>query len=369
MAGRPKSELVHAVQTAMSFYEAVGRRPPVSLRRLQEEQQTVPEKSTAGPRLPEQVGNECVAGDIGNNNDSKDALTQEAASACQSSEETNCETQTHEGGSAIVFVSTAHQALDPLREGSAFQSVDEAPSSRSRLVVLALALALAVGLGWRYATLPIRRTYGQVLAKVVKNDISNKPQLPAEARNASTASAGQPSARVGTVPAPARDGQGSSGSELLHTDETQPQNAEISQSLQDAALSGNASAQFELGNAYALGRDVPADPVIGYTWLTIAFANGDRQAESLIRQLTQQLSQSQIAQIRWNVGEMYANGVGIHRDKITAYMWYLLAELEGEKRSTTAMSSLAATMTSDELSEASARASRWLRRHRIGLSD
>jgi TPR repeat protein len=134
--------------------------------------------------------------------------------------------------------------------------------------------------------------------------------------------------------------------------------------LQQAALSRDENAQFELGSAYALGRGVPADPVIGYTWLTLAFANGNRQAESVIRQLTQQLSQSQIAQIRWNVGEMYANGVGIESDKVTAYMWFLLAELGGEKRSTVAKSELAAKMTSDQRSEASARASQWLRRHR-----
>jgi len=143
----------------------------------------------------------------------------------------------------------------------------------------------------------------------------------------------------------------------------QPHTSEVSKSFQQAALSGDANAQFELGTAYALGRGVPADPVIGYTWLTLAFANGDRQAESSIRQLTQQLTQSQIAQIRWNVGEMYANGIGVRPDKMTAYMWHLLAELAGDKRSSVAKSQLAATMTSDERSEASARASQWLRRH------
>src|SRR5205823_9133462 len=129
-----------------------------------------------------------------------------------------------------------------------------------------------------------------------------------------------------------------------------PETAETTEPFQQAALSGDANAQLQLGTAYALGRDVPADPVIGYTWLTLAFANGDRQAQSSIRQLTQQLSQSQIAQIRWNVGEMYANGVGVRPDKVTAYMWHVLGELAGEKRSTTAKSNLAATMTSEERS-------------------
>ena len=60
---------------------------------------------------------------------------------------------------------------------------------------------------------------------------------------------------------------------------------------------------------------------------------------------------------------MYANGVGVQPDKVTAYMWHFLAELAGEKRSTVAKSHLAAAMTSEEQSEASARALRWLKRH------
>jgi TPR repeat protein len=145
----------------------------------------------------------------------------------------------------------------------------------------------------------------------------------------------------------------------------QPHSSELPKSFQEAALSGDANAQFELGTAYAFGHGVPADPVIGYSWLTLAFANGDQQAESLIRQLTRQLSQSQIARIRWNVGEMYAHGLGVHADKVTAYMWHLLAELAGEKRSTTAKFQLSSAMTINERSEANARASHWLKSHRI----
>jgi len=133
--------------------------------------------------------------------------------------------------------------------------------------------------------------------------------------------------------------------------------------LVQAARSGDPNAQLELGTAYALGRGVPADPVIGYTWLTLAFANGDQQAESLIRELTRKLSQSEIAHIRWNLGEMYANGVGVHPDKVTAYMWHLLAEFAGETRSRIARSQLDPTMTADQKSEANARAAQWLRRH------
>jgi len=142
-----------------------------------------------------------------------------------------------------------------------------------------------------------------------------------------------------------------------------PEAAETTEPYQQAALSGDPNAQFELGTAYALGRGVAADPVIAYTWLTLAFANGDEQAESLIRELTRKLSQSEIARIRWNLGEMYANGVGVPPDKVTAYMWHLLAEFAGETRSRIARSQLDPTMTADQKSEANARAAQWLRRH------
>ena len=143
----------------------------------------------------------------------------------------------------------------------------------------------------------------------------------------------------------------------------QPDSNELPKSFQEGALSGDARAQFELGTAYAFGHGVPADPVIGYTWLTLAFANGDQEAESPIRQLSRQLSESQIGRIRWNLGEMYANGLGVPRDKVTAYMWQLLAELAGEKRSTISKVQLASTMTTNERSEANVRASRWLKSH------
>jgi TPR repeat protein len=108
--------------------------------------------------------------------------------------------------------------------------------------------------------------------------------------------------------------------------------------------------------------------VTAYTWLTLAFANGDQGAETLIRQLTGKLNQAEIARIRWNLGEMYAKGIGVRHDKVTAYMWHLLAESAGESRSSTARSQLSYTMTDEEKPEAEARASQWLRRHHQKLS-
>jgi hypothetical protein len=143
---------------------------------------------------------------------------------------------------------------------------------------------------------------------------------------------------------------------------TTPSPDPSSQVLQ-AARSGDANAQLELGTAYATGRGVPEDFVTAYTWLTLAFANGNKQAKSLISELTRRLDLAEIARIRWNIGEMYADGIGVPQDNVTAYMWHLLAEISGETRSRVARERLARSMTADQKSEAQARASEWLRKH------
>jgi len=143
---------------------------------------------------------------------------------------------------------------------------------------------------------------------------------------------------------------------------TTPSPAPSSQVLY-AARSGDANAQLELGSAYATGRGVPEDFVTAYTWLTLAFANGNKQAMSLISELTRRLDSAEIGRIRWNIGEMYADGVGVPQDNVTAYMWHLLAEISGETRSRVARERLARSMTADQKSEAQARASEWLRKH------
>ena len=135
-----------------------------------------------------------------------------------------------------------------------------------------------------------------------------------------------------------------------------------------AALSGDRDAEYDLGVAYARGQGVQADYTVASTWLILAKANGDRRAESLIRELTPKLSESETGRIRWNLAEMYANGFGVHADKVTAYMWHCLAEATGESRSRSGKSKLALTMTSREVSDANARASLWLRRHRVSDS-
>jgi type II secretory pathway predicted ATPase ExeA len=332
---QPETEVVHALRAdseilrsfgiAVSVCETVGWTRSVSLRRLEEPKQTTAEEANSAPRLPEPEVD--VLQDFAANGWPAENLPSQG-------QPTNglIEKVQTENASAERSVSPADQALDLLRANS-LQHMVETRVFGSRWAVLALLIALvalAIGLG---------RTYSPVLKRKGQESPHGETVPPISARASAQTLSG------------------------MEEDGGRPDTSEATKSFQQAALSGDPNAQLQLGTAYALGRGVSADPVTGYTWLTLAFANGDQAAETLIRDLTRKLSQPEIARIRWNLGEMYANGVGVHPDKVTAYMWHILAESAGETRSTVARSHLASTMTDDERSEANARASQWLRRH------
>ena len=242
--------------------------------------------------------------------------------------------------------------------GNVSNAIIDSPGVRRYLANLALQAAR----GWKFEPPQVD---GQAVTSVwilrFQFRKTGTDVIPVEANAFSSREQESPHVVTG-LPASA-SAQTLSGIRVLEENGGPPNRGEATTSFQQAALSGDPNAQFELGTAYALGRGIPADPVAGYTWLTLAFANGDRQAETLIRELTPKLSQSEIARVRSNLGEMYANGVGVHPDKVTAYMWHLLAESAGETRGNIARSQLASTMTDDERSEAKARASEWLRKH------
>src|SRR5207249_1733717 len=128
-AGRAQLERGHAMQTALCFYEAVGRTPPASLQRLQQKEQSGTEDAKAAP--PEQAADERGSGDAG-----EDAVTQNVTGCHHSGDGINGEAHNHEEQTETGLVSPADQALDRLRESSLFDAVDKTPSSRLRVVVL-----------------------------------------------------------------------------------------------------------------------------------------------------------------------------------------------------------------------------------------
>jgi hypothetical protein len=153
------------------------------------------------------------------------------------------------------------------------------------------------------------------------------------------------------------------GLKLLEGNGVAPDEAAAVAWFERAAEKGQPSAQFELGMAYVLGRGVRQDKVQSSTWLTLAAKNGELRAEQPLRELTPKLGQSEMAHVRWNLAEMYRQGIGTPSDKTAAYIWYILAEASGEKRSAKAKTDLAKSMTEKQVTDATANAFTWLKRH------
>jgi MSHA biogenesis protein MshM len=362
------SEVLRSFGIAVTVCETVGRTRSVSLRRLEGRKQANAEEANTGPRLP--------ASELDSAQDS-DGINCPAENVSSHGQPSHgaMEVRTENLQADSASGSAADQALDRLR-ATALQEFAEARVSRSRWAALALLIALvALAVGLARGHSPALKRISSVMrlaqqltgrkAPTSEALIAGKEEsrtLPSNTKTNRFPPPGQDSAQESAPPVSSTS-QLLSASPVPQQHDGRPEAAETTEPFQQAALSGDPNAQLELGTAYALGRGVPADPVIAYTWLTLAFANGDEQAESLIRELTRKLSQSEIARIRWNLGEMYANGVGVHPDKVTAYMWHLLAEFGGETRSRIARSQLDPTMTADQKSEANARAEQWLRRH------
>jgi type II secretory pathway predicted ATPase ExeA len=342
---QPETEVVHALDgnpeilrsfgIGISVSQAVGWTRSVSLRRLEGTMSTA-EEANIGRSLPGESVNPIPASD---------------GWPADSQSNKGLMVQTESAPAETASVSAAEEAFDLLR-ATPLEHFDEPQSSRFYWSVLVILMVLVIGLAWRYipalkkpneVVMTGRNEHRTVPEDTNANRLSSRVQEPNEQQS---------------VPSVSGSPQTASG-----MNEIPPVPGEVTKSFQEAALAGEPQAQRELGTAYALGRGVPADLVTGYVWLTLSVLNGDQKAETLMRELTPKLSPSEIARIRWNLGEMYANGVGVQPDKVAAYMWHLLAESAGETRSTVARSRLASTMTDDEKSEANARASEWLRKH------
>jgi localization factor PodJL len=80
--------------------------------------------------------------------------------------------------------------------------------------------------------------------------------------------------------------------------------------LRDAALSGNAAAQYELGARLAEGRSMPRDPKAAAEWFNRAAAQGLAPAE-------------------FRLGVVYEKGLGLAQDLPLARAWYERAALAG----------------------------------------
>jgi TPR repeat protein len=130
------------------------------------------------------------------------------------------------------------------------------------------------------------------------------------------------------------------------------------------AKAGDVQAQVALADSYAAGRK-DHDLVEAGTWYIVAGINGSQAAKKRAAQFTGKLSQFQVAQIRFNVGKMFEDGVGVGPDLISAYSWMVLAQAAGDVRADGEQKKIAEILTPDEVIEAQHRAEQWLADHRL----
>ena len=66
---------------------------------------------------------------------------------------------------------------------------------------------------------------------------------------------------------------------------------------------------------------------------------------------------------QYRIGFIYANGEGVPKNDIAAYMWFNLSAAQGDKEASKAMIALGEKMTTDQISEAQRLSSKWLEEH------
>ena len=136
-----------------------------------------------------------------------------------------------------------------------------------------------------------------------------------------------------------------------------------------AAKRGDAAAEYFLGRAYFLGKDVGQDYSMAAELFRKAAEQGNAQAQNdlgamfenglgLERDLTEAVNwftrsaEQGDANGQRNLGRMYATGSGADMDLAKAYQWLSLSGAQGESAARTLLASTEPGMTHRELAEA-----------------
>ncbi|MDJ0631437.1 MAG: sel1 repeat family protein [Rhodobacter sp.] len=110
--------------------------------------------------------------------------------------------------------------------------------------------------------------------------------------------------------------------------------AEARDALGPAARSGNAEAEELIGVMYALGLGVEKDPVRAFEWYLRAAMKGHAGAQS-------------------GVGWYYEVGTGLTApDLVRAYMWYVLSTIGGDPDAAISQEEVKKKMTADQIDHA-----------------
>ncbi|MFD1331449.1 tetratricopeptide repeat protein [Methylopila musalis] len=143
-----------------------------------------------------------------------------------------------------------------------------------------------------------------------------------------------------------------------------------------AAEAGNALAQTNVGAMLAMGQGVERDERAAVAWLTRAAEQGDLYAQyNLATLLSKPNAQTPSAEAAagWyrkaaegghypsqaRLGFLYANGVGVQKDRVEAYVWLSLAAQHGVGSALNALEGVVGQMSADEKRAGAAGVARW----------
>lgn len=134
--------------------------------------------------------------------------------------------------------------------------------------------------------------------------------------------------------------------------------------LMAKAIAGNSTAQASLAEHYAAGNGVTPDRVKATVWYVLAAAGGDKEAGRSSVHLMQNLQPFEMAQVHFNLGTMFRDGIGTRRNLIAAYSWFSLSQAAGDVRASAALLNLQQVMKPGDVAEGRRRAAAWFDSHR-----
>ena len=108
---------------------------------------------------------------------------------------------------------------------------------------------------------------------------------------------------------------------------------EAREALWPAARSGNADAEELIGVMYALGLGVEKDPVRAFEWYLRSSMKGHPGAQS-------------------GIGWYYEEGIGVAVDLTRAYMWYALSAIGGDPDAAISQEEVVKKMTQEQIDHA-----------------
>jgi len=150
--------------------------------------------------------------------------------------------------------------------------------------------------------------------------------------------------------------------------------------LHTAAQSGNAEAQYNLGNAYALGLGMQKNMAEAVRWFRSASEQGNAKAQTMLGTLYAEgtgVPKDHDEAVRWwmkaadqnnadaqdQLGFAYLLGDGVQRNYLEAYKWFHLAAAHGDQHAIRDRDSLARFMNDGLISEAKDMAEQWKKQH------